>query len=221
MTEMTESGTFRGAASVAAPISPADLTCQFGILFICTGNMCRSVIAERLAVDGLRARLGENAAAFGVRSAGTEGKDGAPVHALTTAVLERFGLSAHGMTSRYVTQSDIDAADLILPAGREHQDRIVALRPGASRRVYLLREFARLAAAVTVPGATRGPARRAHDLVAAAARMRGRVPYVEPGEDDIADPQPTFEAFAACADAIHLALQDILDALCGWPARPI
>lgn len=221
MTDTTESPARRRTVSAIAPVRPGDQTGQFRILFVCTGNMCRSVIAERLAEDGLRARLGERAASFGVSSAGTAGRDGEPIHPLTTDVLERFGVSADGMTSRYVTEKDIDAADLILPVSRENRDRIVAMRPRASRRVYMLREFARLAAAVTLPSATQDPAFRAHDMVAAAARMRGRIPYVEPGEDDIPDPRPTCEAFAACADAIHLALQDILDALCGWYARPV
>jgi low molecular weight protein-tyrosine phosphatase len=216
MTGTIESGTFPGLVS-AGPMPPGEQTGRFRILFVCTGNMCRSVIAERLAVDGLCARLGEGAASFGVTSAGTAGVSGAPIHPLTANVLGRFGVPGAGLTSRRLTERDIDWADLILSVGREHRDRITAMRPRASQRAYLLREFARLVGAV--PGNALDPVHRAHDVVAAAARMRGRVPYVEPGEDDIPDPRPTYKAFAGCADAIHLALQDILDAFCGWPVN--
>lgn len=218
MTGIVESGILPGPVSATAPMTPGDRTGRFRILFVCTGNMCRSVIAERLAVNGLWARLGDRAASFGVTSAGTAGMNGAPIHPLTATVLGRFGVPADGITSCSLTERDIDAADLILSVGREHRDRIISMRPRASQRAYLLREFARLA--VTVPGTARDPVCRAHDVSAAAARMRGRVPYVEPGEDDIPDPRPTYKAFASCADAIHLALQDILDALCGRPAGP-
>jgi protein-tyrosine phosphatase len=217
MTGTIESGILPGLVS-AGPMTPGDRTGRFRILFVCTGNMCRSVIAERLAMDGLCARLGDGAASFVVKSAGTAGMNGAPIHPLTASVLRRFGVPGDGITSRRLTERDIDWADLILSVGREHQDRITAMRPRASQRAYLLREFTRLVGAV--PGAGLDPVNRAHDVVAAAARMRGRVPYVEPDEDDIPDPRPSYRAFARCADAIHLALQGILDAFCGWAASP-
>ncbi|HEY5987883.1 MAG TPA: hypothetical protein VIV12_16140, partial [Streptosporangiaceae bacterium] len=124
------------AASAAGP---------FRILFVCTGNACRSVIAERLAAAGLRARLGAGAAPFHVASAGTGVPGGAPPHPYTAAALGRFGVGMEGFTSRGLTVADIDAADLILAAGWEHREQIVGMRPRASRRVFLLREFARLA----------------------------------------------------------------------------
>ena len=217
MTGTIDSGTLPRLVS-SGHMTPADRSGRFSILFVCTGNMCRSVIAERLAMDGLCARLGDGAASFGVKSAGTAGTDGVPIHPLTANVLGRFGVPGEGITSRRLTERDIDWADLILSVGREHQERVTAMRPRASQRTYLLREFARLVGAV--PGTGLDPVSRAHDVVAAAARMRGRVPYVEPGADDIPDPRPTYRAFARCADAIHLALQDILDAFCGWAASP-
>ena len=207
---------------------------RFGVLFVCTGNVCRSVIAERLAVAGLRARLRAGSAAFLVTSAGTAARDGAPPHPHTAAALRRFGVSLAGFTSRRLGPADIDAADLILCVSREHQDHTVAMRPGASRRTFLLREFARLAGHAAPfppdtgpPGAGPAgpgtwPAGRARHVVAGATRLRGQVGYTEPGEDDIADPRLTGSAYAACADVIHSALQDVLDALCGTglPSAP-
>ena len=46
---------------------------MFRWLVVCTGNICRSPMAEHLVRDGLRTRLGEAAADFVVASAGTFG----------------------------------------------------------------------------------------------------------------------------------------------------
>jgi protein-tyrosine phosphatase len=197
---------------------------------VCTGNACRSVIAERLAAAGLRARLGAGAAPFHVASAGTDVPGGAPPHPYTAAALSRFGVGMEGFTSRGLSVADIDAADLILSAGWEHREQIVGMRPRASRRVFLLREFARLAVLAAASPAGGGPAGGgpvgggpvgwARHVVAEAASLRGRVPYVEPGADDVADPELTRGAFNACADVIDAVLRDVLNALCGVRLAP-
>lgn len=193
---------------------------QFGILFVCTGNLCRSVIAERLARRGLRARLGPAASWFRVTSAGTASLDGCPVHPYTAEALSWLGADADGVASHALTAADVDTADLILAAGREHRDAVVAMRPRASRRAYLLREFARLAACtVDRPAAGQPAADQARHLVAAVAQLRGLVPYVEPAEDEIADPATNSAAFLDCARAIDTAVSQALDALCGGLPR--
>src|SRR6266540_634052 len=165
----------------------ADRASRFHILFVCTGNLCRSVIAERLTRHGLAARLGAGAAAFRVASAGTRG----------------------------LIPAAIDDADLILCASRDHRDEAVVMRPTASRRAYLFREFTRLAAYASPPAAGEAAVDRARRVVAEAARLRGRVPYVEPAADEIEDPAETHEAFMACAASIEPLTRQLLDALCG------
>ena len=193
---------------------------QFGILFVCTGNLCRSVIAERLARQGLRDRIGADARRFRVASAGTAALDGCPVHPYTAEALSRVGADAGVTVSHLLTSADVDAADLILTAGQEHRDAVLALRPGASRRAYLLREFARVAAfaldlpAADISAAGHSAVRQARHLVAEAAQLRGRVPYVEPAEDEIADPATSTAAFFECARVIDAAVSQSLDSLC-------
>jgi protein-tyrosine phosphatase len=188
---------------------------HFGILFVCTGNVCRSVLAERLTRRGIRTRLGSEAARFAVTSAGTAARDGAPMHPFIRQALDLLGAEADadGFASRQLTAVDIEAADLILCACAEHRDQVLTMCPGASRRCFLLREFARLAAALGMSAgpASSGPA----DAVAAAARLRGRIRYVEPAQDEIPDPKATAEAFGACARTIDGVLGPVLDALCG------
>jgi dTDP-4-amino-4,6-dideoxygalactose transaminase/protein-tyrosine-phosphatase len=191
---------------------------RFCILFVCTANACRSAIAERACAAGLRARLGAGAARFHVASAGTAGLDGRPLHPYTAEALSQIGASADGFVSHALTLPDVDRADLILTAGREHRDHVVAMRPGASRRTYLLREFARLAARAPAAGGNGDPVERARGVVAGVAPWRGRVPYVDPAEHEIADPVATTAAFADCARLIQGAVAAVLDALCGPPA---
>ena len=217
------------APASAAPRDGVPGPGQFGILFVCTGNVCRSVIAERLAWRGLRARLGPDACRFRVASAGTAGLAGRPLHPYTAEALTWLGADAEGFASRELTAADVDAADLILAAGREHRDLVVAMRPRASRRAYLIREFARVAAFATGTAtggtATGGPIAgepaagpsavvRARHLVAEVAQLRGWVPYVEPAEDEIADPVTTSAAFLDCARTIDAAVRQALDSLC-------
>jgi protein-tyrosine phosphatase len=188
---------------------------QFGILFVGTGNLCRSVIAERLARRGLQARLGADACRFRITSAGTASLDGCPVHPYTAEVLSWLGADADGAASRCLTAGDIDAADLILGAGREHRDAVLAIRPGAARHAYLLREFARLAAVAGGSAVGRAAADHARYVVTEVAQLRGRVPYVDPAEDEVVDPVSTSAAFLDCARIIDAAVSQVLDALCG------
>lgn len=197
----------------ARPPDGAPGTGQFGILFVCTANICRSVIAERLARRGLRARLGADACGFRVTSAGTASLEGCPVHPYTAEALTWLGADAEGVASRQLTAADIDTADLILAAGQQHRNQVIAMQPSASRRAYLLREFARMAAAASVSAEEASAVEHARQLVAEVARRRGRVPYVEAAEDEIPDPVATAEAFLNCARVIDAAVSDVLDAL--------
>jgi len=181
------------------------------ILFVCTGNVCRSVLAERITQARLRALGGDAAARFRVGSAGTEAADGRPVHPLTAGTLSRLGACGSGFTSRRLTRGHVEQASLILCAERAHLDQVIAACPAASRRSFLLREFPRLAA---VAAPELGGADLARSVIAVAAQSRGRLPYTYPREDEIADPPVTQEAFLRCARDIDATLRDVVDVLC-------
>lgn len=154
-------------------------------------------------------------------SAGTASLDGCPVHPYTAEALTWLGANADGFASHALAAADIDAADLILAVGREHRNKVVAMRPTASRRAYLLREFARIAPFAARAAAGLSAADQARHLVAEVARLRGRVPYVEPAEDEIGDPQATPAAFLDCARTIDAVVSGALDELCrGLHASP-
>src|SRR4051812_5840492 len=153
------------------------MTETFRVLHVCTGNICRSPMAQLLMWDGLRKRLGDDADRFVVESAGTWGHTGSPMepHALTT--LSSYDVDGSAFTARELVAEHVVAADLVLGATREHRAAAVVLHPRAAARTFTLREFARLADAVDSAVLPSGdPVERARALVQAVAAQRGTVP---------------------------------------------
>ena len=189
----------------------------FRVLHVCTGNICRSPMAERLTHAGLQARLGADAGGLLVESAGTWGHSGSPMepHALTT--LAQYGVDGADFRARELVAEHVVAADLVLAATREHRAASVVLHPRAAARTFTLREFSRLVGAVDPAGLPDGDlGERGRALVKAAAAQRGRVVPDRPEDDDLADPyHAPASAFAACAALVHEVLQRPLDLLAG------
>ena len=192
----------------------------FRVLHVCTGNICRSPMAERLMRSGLENRLGHEAGRFDVASAGTWGHSGAPMqeHALT--VLADFGVDGRDFRARELVADHVEQADLVLTATREHRARCVTLHPRAAGRTFTLREFARLTAAVDPEQLPVGDVvERARALVRAAAGNRGVVPAGAPEDDDLADPyRLPLQAFDDCAELVAASLRPPLDLLAGRTA---
>jgi protein-tyrosine phosphatase len=181
----------------------------FRVLHVCTGNICRSPIAEHLMRHGLEQGWPEQAGDFVVESAGTWGHAGSPMepHALT--MLGGRGVDGAAFRARELAAEHVAGADLVLAATREHRAAAVVLYPRAAARTFTLREFARLTADID-PGSLPGgdAVERARALVRAAAGRRGLVPPARPSDDDLADPyHAPASAFAACADLVSASLQ--------------
>ena len=167
----------------------------FAILYVCTGNMCRSPMAERLTRAALAARLGPDADRFTVYSAGTGTVDGRAMTAEAAEQVKAYSADPAGFVSAELRESHVGGADLVLAATRAHRSDVVTLDPGALRRAFTITEFARLAAALTdrtagdaSPHLPAEPIERARALVAAAARARGTVRPARLDDDDIPDP---------------------------------
>jgi protein-tyrosine phosphatase len=190
---------------------------SFRVLHVCTGNICRSPIAEHLMREGLGARLGADADRFVVESAGTWGHDGSPMepHALTT--LAGYAVDGSAFRARELVAEHVVAADLVLAATREHRAAAVVLHPRAAARTFTLRELARLVGALEPQERPADVVDRARSVVASAAARRGQVPPARPAhDDDLEDPYHAPErAYLVTARLVDAALAPALDALTG------
>ena len=106
------------------------------ILFVCTGNVCRSPMAE-----GLFERMIAERPDLRVLSAGVSTYPGQPPSAHAVEVLEELGVDISQHRSKPISEKVIDEADWIVAMTRSHLDSIIYLFPRAAEKVYLLREF--------------------------------------------------------------------------------
>ena len=189
---------------------------SFNVLHVCTGNICRSPMAECLTRHGLQQRLGEAASAFEVRSAGTMGFTGDSMQPFALSTLRARGVDGSAFVARALHPADIEWADLVLVATRQHRAAAVEMSPRAARRTFTLRELDRLLSLVDPATLPTDPEDRARALVVAAAGNRGLVRPDRPEDDDLDDPYTGPESgFVVCADLVDRSLQRLLDLIAG------
>jgi protein-tyrosine-phosphatase len=109
------------------------------ILFICTGNSCRSVMAEYLLKQRFHTRLN-----IEIFSAGTGVLIRSAASAETISVLRERGIDATKHISQPANTILLKQADLIFVMTRNHRNQILEHVPGVEKRVYLLKEFANI-----------------------------------------------------------------------------
>jgi len=106
------------------------------VLVVCTGNTCRSPMAEAL----LRRMLDEAGIEAEVRSAGTGSIEGGRAHPESMAVARRAGLDLTGFRSRPLTPEQLESADIVLGMQLAHVRRIEQMDESVDAR--LITEFA-------------------------------------------------------------------------------
>jgi protein-tyrosine phosphatase len=155
----------------------------FKVLFVCTGNIHRSVMGERL----MRSRVRRDWP-IAVRSAGTQAVVDHPIGEYSALALKELGGNPEGHKARQLVTTVAASADLILTAEVAHRQMILLETPAALRRTFSLLEFARLAEQVE-PLKLSEPfdidAVRAQVLQVSAQRGLARPPT---RSEDIADP---------------------------------
>jgi protein-tyrosine phosphatase len=113
------------------------------LLFVCTGNTCRSPMAAGLARMMLAKRLGCTvgrlpAQGWEVLSAGVWADEGRPASDEAIQAARKLGADLSDHRSRKLTKDLIDQADMIFCMSREHVDAVLELSPAASGKVRRL-----------------------------------------------------------------------------------
>ena len=175
------------------------------LLFVCTGNICRSPTAERLTQAFATER---DLSELKVSSAGTRAVVGYGMEPRAADVLRGLGGDPAGFRARQLSPALVAEADLVLTMTTRHRDKVLTENPRAMRRTFTVLEGGRLLA-IPVAG---------ERLVQRLTQARGQQPWGE-RTDDIGDPiGQDYATFAAIGAQLVQALRPLLQALAQDPA---
>ena len=198
----------------------------FTVLHVCMGNICRSPMAEKLLDMAIQERLAPRARADQLvhsNSAGTGGwHEGEGMNPPAARQVHRRGGDPAGFAARKLRSDLVDSADLVLTATADQLDFVVALRPDAAGRTFVLGQFGRLLAGVDtadLPAAGQDPDSvnaRGVALVAAVHKARGDAPPLP--DDDLDDPWGRGDQmFGRIADEIEETVRPFAALLLPYP----
>ncbi|MDR2761003.1 MAG: threonylcarbamoyl-AMP synthase [Planctomycetaceae bacterium] len=114
------------------------------ILFVCTGNTCRSPMAEKICECEIAKRLNCSADdleeyGFVVMSAGISVMSNGGAASNAVEVLRRRGIDLSNHESRQLNETLVQFADYIFAMTRSHRELILSMCPNADTRLYVLR----------------------------------------------------------------------------------
>ena len=183
------------------------------ILVVCTGNVCRSPIAEGLLRDALGQRFGDLAPH--VSSAGTAGWEGEGAVRESIAAAAERGSDISGHVARRITGTMVEHATLIVAMAGEHRDAISRFDLDTAHKTFTLKELVRLLEDLQPQGASTEPAPLV-DRVAAADALRRRGFAGNPHDEDVVDPLGMpMESFRAIAWELDEWVRRLVDGLYG------
>ena len=179
------------------------------VLFLCTGNICRSPMAEGV----LRARLADRGINADVRSAGLT-FDGRPATPETVAVAARAGIDLSRHRSRVVDAAMIDRAGVVVGMERMHAREATVLGRDAFSRSFTLKELVRRGRA----SGARGAGEALDAWLGRVAEGRRPTDLLDGGDDDVADPyRQSMAVYEQCFTDIAALVDELVPLV--WPAE--
>jgi protein-tyrosine phosphatase len=201
--------------------TPATATVR--ILTVCTGNICRSPVAERLLQAGLDQVL---PGGFEVRSAGTRAMVGDPIQPLSAEIITRYRGNPQQFAARQLTPKILRDTDLVLTMSTGHRGEVLKLDPSLLKRTFTIREFARMLEVLEERGATgtetvvppsdaypsRGDLKTLwRDLPGRAASVRHLALAADPADNDVVDPyRRSADYYSRMEDELAPAILSVL-----------
>src|SRR5262245_4123295 len=102
------------------------------VLFVCTGNVCRSPMAE-----GIFRKTVEKRGNYRVVSAGLGAMEGQPPSPYAVQAVKELGIDISMQRSRMLTADLVEEADYIFGMTHNHVDTVVVLHPAAAEKTFL------------------------------------------------------------------------------------
>jgi protein-tyrosine-phosphatase len=109
---------------------------MFHILAVCTGNICRSPMAEGILKEFL-----EESGAVTVSSGGTHALDGNPASEFSVIASAEKGIDISGHRARMLTPGRIKESDIVLCMEHSHVEQVLSIDASAHERVFNLADF--------------------------------------------------------------------------------
>jgi len=105
------------------------------VLFVCTGNLCRSPMAEYILQRELSDRGADDVL---VESAGTFAMEGNPAARKAVKEMEKQGIDMSGHRARALTRRMLEEADVVVVMEKQHELTALALMPDAGEKIVLM-----------------------------------------------------------------------------------
>lgn len=184
---------------------------MLSVLLVCTGNICRSPLAEALLESRSR-RLGLPVAAG---SAGTWAHRGNPATPDAVIAAREVGLEIEAHRARPLSESLVRRADLVLGLTLEHREEVVGLLPEAAGRTFTVKELAALLGRLPAPQPHADRDVALHRIAEAHRLRTGLGPSVVE-DPDVRDPiGSALFVYRDVASDIEVAVDAILTGLFG------